>query len=206
MTRRLALVLLTALLLSCAVLAKKKTKQELSDLVLNAQTVYVVIHPDASEPITNPAENRTALQTVENALTRWGRFRLVMAPQTADLIIAIRKGHANGPAIANSPADDRPVILQPTDGNGPIGAEQRRPPGLSDPRLGPQDRGPQIRNEIGSSEDSFELYMGGIERPLDAPTVWRYMGKNALDMPSVAAVLQFQKAIDESEKQRKQKP
>jgi hypothetical protein len=32
------------------------------------------------------------------------------------------------------------------------------------------------------------------------------MGKNALDAPTVDAVSQFQKAIDESEKQRQKKP
>jgi hypothetical protein len=98
------------------------------------------------------------------------------------------------------------VILQPNDGNVRIGAQQGRPPGVSDPGLGPQNRGPHIQNEIGSSEDSFEVYLGGVEYPLDAAPVWRYMGKNALDAPTVAAVSQFQKAIDESEKQRQKKP
>src|SRR5215471_5579138 len=177
MPRRVPLVLLIALLLSCMSFAKKKNKQELPDLVLNAQTVLVVIHPDAGEPVTNPTANRTVQENVENALTKWGRFHLVMSPQTADLVIAVRKGHAGGPTIRNSPADDRPVILQPNDGGVRTGAQQGRPPGVSDPGLGPQDRGPHIGNEIGSSEDSFEVYLGGIEYPLDAPPVWRYMGK-----------------------------
>src|SRR5215469_6406277 len=161
MPRRIPFVLLIALLLSCVSFAKKKNKQELPDLVLNAQTVLVVIHPDAGEPVTNPTANRTAQENVENALTKWGRFHLVMSPQT---------------------------------------------PGLSDPGLGPQDRGPHMSNDIGSSEDSFEVYLGGVEYPLDASPIWRYMGKNALDTPTVAAVSQFRKAIAESEKQRQQKP
>ena len=206
MPRRIALVLLIALLFSSMSFAKKKNKQELSNLVLNAHTVLVVIHPDAGEPVTNPTANRSARENVENALAKWGRFRLVMSPQTADLVIAVRKGHAGGPTISNSPADDRPVILQPNDGNVRIGAQQGRPPGVSDPGLGPQNRGPHIQNEIGSSEDSFEVYLGGVEYPLDAAPVWRYMAKNALDAPTVAAVSQFQKAIDESEKQRQKKP
>ena len=206
MPRRIPSLVLIALLLSCVSFAKKKNKQELPDLVLNAQTVLVVIHPDAGEPVTNPTANRTAQENVENALTKWGRFHLVMSPQTADLVIAVRKGHAGGPTISNSPADDRPVILQPNDRDARIGAQQGRPPGLSDPGLGPQDRGPHISNEVGSSEDSFEVYRGGVEYPLDASPVWRYMGKNALDAPTVAAVSQFRKAIDESEKQRQQKP
>jgi hypothetical protein len=205
MPRRITLLLLTALLVSCISFAKKKNKQELPDLVLNAHTVLVVIHPEAGEPVTNPTANRNARENVENALTKWGRFRFVMSPQTADLVIAVRKGHAGGPTITNSPADDRPVILQPNDGSVRIGAQQGRAPGVSNPGPG-QDRGPQIQNEIGSSEDSFEVYLGGVEYPLDAAPVWRYMGKNALDAPTVAAVSQFQKAVDESEKQRQKKP
>jgi hypothetical protein len=204
MPRRVPLVLLIALLLSCISFAKKKNKQELPDLVLDAHTVLVVIYPDAGEPVTNPIANRTARENVENALTKWGRFHLVISPQTADLVIAVRKGHAGGPTISNSPADNRPVILQPHDGDTRIGAQQGRPPGLSDPGLGPQDQGPRINNEIGSSEDSFEVYRGGVEYPLDAPSLWRYMGKNALDAPAVAAVSQFRKVIAESEKQRQE--
>lgn len=206
MPRRIPLVVLFVLILTCISFAKKKNKQELPDLVLNAQTVFVAIHPDAGEPVTEPTANRIARENVENALTKWGRFHLAMSPQAADLVIAVRKGHAGGPTISNSPADDRPVIVQPNDGDVRVGAQQGRPPGLSDPGLGPQDRGPHISNEIGSSEDSFEVYRGGVEYPLDASPVWRYMANKALDAPAVAAVTQFRKAIDESEKQRQQKP
>src|SRR5215472_10935489 len=206
MPRRIALVLLIPLLLSCMSFAKKKNKQELPNLVLDAQTVFVVIHPDAGEPVTNPTANRDARENVEKALTKWGRFRLVMSPQTADLVIAVRKGYAVGTTIANSPVDDRSVILQPNDGNIRIGAQQGRPPGVSSPGPGPQNRGPHTQNEAGPPEDSFEVYLGKAEYPLDSGPVWRYMGKNALDEPTVAAVSQFQKAIDESEKQRQKKP
>ena len=202
MPRRVPLVVLIALLLSWMSFAKKKNKQELPDLVLNARTVLVVIHPDAGEPVTTPAANRSALENVENALTKWGRFRLVVSPQTADLIIAVRKGHAAGPTIKNSPADDRPVVLQPNDGDIRIGAQQGRRPGVSSNADLEQNRGPHVSNEIGSSEDSFEVYLGGVQYPLDTAPIWRCMAKNALDAPTVAAVSQFQKAIDESEKQR----
>ena len=139
---------------------------------------------------------------------KWGRFRLVPGSQTADLIIAVRKGHAAGPTIRNSPADDRPVIIQPTGEAGTrVGGHQGRPPDLSDSGLGgPADRGPQISNQIGPSEDAFEVYMGGVDYPLDAPPLWRYVAKDALKAPRVDAVEQFRKAINESEQQRQQKP
>ncbi len=188
--------------------AKNKKKQQLPDVVLNAQRVFVVIRPDAGEPLPDPTANRNAQDEVERALSKWGRFNLVMEGSTADLVIAVRKGHAGGPMISNSPADNRPVVFQPSgvpDAGVRIGAQQGRPPDLTNPGLGPEDRGPHISNQIGPSDDMFEVYLGGIDEPLDAPPIWRYSGKNALNGPQVPAVEQFRKAIEESEKQR-QKP
>jgi hypothetical protein len=186
---------------------KSKKKQVLPDYVLKAQTVLVVIYPDAGEPVTNPTANRTAQDNVEKALMKWGRFRLVMDAQTADLIIAVRKGHAGGPTISNSPIDNRPVIIQPGDGSIRVGGQQGRPPDLNHPGPGgPTDRSPRISNEISTLEDIFAVYRGGIEYPLDAPPVWRYIAKGGLNGPQVPAVEQFQKTLSESEKQSVQKP
>ncbi len=95
--------------------AKNKKKQELPDIVLNAQRVLVVIQPDAGEPLTDPMANRTARQEVESAISKWGRFNLVMDGQITDLVIAVRKGHSGGPVINNSPMDNRPVIFEPNE-------------------------------------------------------------------------------------------
>jgi hypothetical protein len=187
--------------------AKNKKKQQLPDIVLNAQRVLVVIQPDAGEPLTAPMANRNARQDVENALAKWGRFNVVMDGQITDLVIAVRKGHTGGPVINNSPMDNRPVIFEPNEGNARLGGGRPdRPPDLSNPGLGPQDREPRINNQIGSSEDMFAVYLGGEEYPLDSPPIWRYTARNALNGPQVAAVEQFRKAIEESEKQRAGKP
>jgi hypothetical protein len=208
MSSRWSVVVLLVLLLTLPVVAKNKKKPTLPDLILKAQTVYVVIHPDAGEPLTDPTANRTAEDAVERAIIKWGRFRLEPGSQTADLIIAVRRGHTAGPTIRNSPADDRPVVIQPTGEAGTrVGGHQGRPPDLSDPGPGgPSDQGPRISNQIGSSEDSFEVYMGRVDYPLDAPPLWRYTAKDALKAPRVDAVEQFRKAINESEQQRQQKP
>jgi hypothetical protein len=217
------ILLLVVLVLAPPALAKDKKKQVLPDYVLRAQTLVVVIHPDAGEPLTNPTANRTAQDNVERALMKWGRFKLVMDAQTADLVVAVRKGHASGPTITNSPTDNPPLIYQPSGRDTRAGGQQGRPPDLSNPGLGgaadrgPPDRGPRIGNEIGSSDDTFEVYRGGVEHPLDTAPVWRHMAKGALnlapsrtpsvgDEPKVPAVEQFRKAIDESEKQHQQKP
>ena len=208
MSRRLAICALVLLLAAALTDAKNKKKQTLPDYVLNAQTVVVVIEPEAGEPLTNPIANRTAQENVERELEKWGRFRLVMESQTADLVIAVRTGHAGGPTINNSPVDDRPVIVQPSDGGIRVGGHQGRPPDLNNPGLGtPDDGSPRISNQIGSSEDSFAVYRGDIQYPLDVPPMWRYMAKGALRGPqAIPAVEQFKKALTESEKQRAQKP
>jgi hypothetical protein len=191
--------------------AKNKRKQLLPDLVLRAESVLVVVHPEAGEPLTNPRANRTAQDEVEKAIMKWGRFRLVMDSQTADLVVAVRKGHANGPTIRNSPTDDRPVIGQQTDDEIRVGVQRGRPPDLTKPGFGDpgfggaERRRPRIINEVGPSEDLFEIYRGGVQYPLDSAPVWRYIAKDALTGPQVDAVEQFRKAIADSEEQRRQK-
>jgi hypothetical protein len=49
-------------------LAKEKEKPVLPDFVLKAQTVLVLIQPDAGEPLTDPLANRKAQQEVEKAM------------------------------------------------------------------------------------------------------------------------------------------
>ena len=143
MSGRMSIFLLLPLLLVPLADAKNKKKQVLPDVVLKAQTVLVVIQPDAGEPLTSPMANRTAREDVEKAIVKWGRFRLVTDQETADLVIAVRKGHASGPTVRNSPVDDRPVIYQPTGGDART-AGQRGRPDLTDPSLGgATDREPQ---------------------------------------------------------------
>ena len=206
MSDRISISFLLLLLLVPLADGKNKKKQTLPDYVLNAQTILVVIHPDAGEPVTSPMANRTAQEDVERAMMKWGRFKLVMDAETADLVVAVRKGHASGPTVRNSPVDDRPVIYQPSGGDVRTAGQHGRPD-LTDPSLGgATDRGPHLSNEIGSAQDAFEIYRGRVQYPLDSAPVWRYMAKDALSGPQVNAIEQFKKAIDESEKVRQAKP
>ena len=138
---------------------------------------------------------------------------MVSDAQTADLIVAVQKGHANGPTIHNSPAESQPITFDggvpPTDGGVPPAGVSRRSPDLSNPGQGrPSGRAPNISNEagIGMSEDSFEVYMGGVDHPLDATPVWRYVAKDALNSPPMTAVQQFRNAVNESDQLSQQKP
>jgi hypothetical protein len=205
---RISISLLIILLLPVLQLqAKDKKKQLFPEDVLQARTVMVVIHPDAGETLATPLANRNAQDEVERALTKWGRFDLVMDAYTADLIIAVRKGNKSGPIIAHSPADNRPVIFQPGIGDARIGQQTGRPPDLSQPLPGDMgNRGPQLGAQVFSSDDTFEVYRGRIEYPLDTSPVWRFIAKDSLNAPKDQAVEQFRKAIEESEKQRQHKP
>lgn len=55
------------------------------------------------------------------------------------------------------------------------------------------------------TDDMFVVYQGGAGNPLDGPAAWRCMNKDALKSPSVPAVAEFRKAIEEAERQQQQK-
>jgi hypothetical protein len=207
--------LVCLVILAAACFAVAKNKQALPNNVLKAQTVMVVIQPEAGEPVTNPTANRTAQVNVEQALSQWGRFRLVSSADFADLVIAVRKGYSGGPTVANSPVDNAPVTIQTGGETTRVGVQQGQPADLTHPPARPADAanrvpgqppGPRPAGEVGSPEDSFEVYQGGVQYPLDAPPIWRHRGKDALDAPKVRAVEEFRKAIADSEKAQKQKP
>jgi hypothetical protein len=201
---RIFILLFSSLLSS---LSFAKDKAVLPADVLRAYTVLVVIEPDAGEPLTNPGANSNAREDVERAITKWGRFKLVVDAQTADLIIAVRKGSGRAvtPTLSGGRVDDRPIVLQPGQrGDIRIGGQQGRPPDLSQTTGRSEDTQPRVQTEVGSSEDMLAVYRGRIEYPLNSPAVWRYMGKEAL-RPPVQALDEFRKALIEAEKVQNQK-
>jgi hypothetical protein len=200
MTARLSWLVLLAALLALPANAKDKKKPSLPDYVLRASTVLVVVSPDAGEPLDQPMTNATARENVEKALMQWGRLRLVMDGEESDLVIAVRTGNGRAvrPTIKGGPIDQRPGVAERADGGIRIGAHQGQPPPLSDPGMGPP--GPHIGNEVGASEDSFEVYRGGVQARLDSSPVWRYIAKDCLREPGVTAVEEFRKAIAQAEK------
>ena len=201
MTARLVSLIVACSLLAVPANAKKdKKKFILPEEVLKATTVLVVVSPDAGEPLDQPRANATARESVEKALMNWGRFRLVMDGERSDLLIAVRTGNGRmvRPTIRGGPVDQRPGTVETGDSSIRIGGQQGHAPPLTDPRMEPP--GPSTRNEIGPSEDTFEVYRGQVAYPLDSSPVWRYMGKDCLREPGVTAVEEFRKAIAEAEK------
>jgi hypothetical protein len=208
------LVALLFLFLPFATFSKKKEKPVLPEVLLKAQTVVVIIQPDAGEPMNDPTANRNAREEVEKALMSWGRFRLVQETSSADIVIAVKKGteKAATPTIGSGPVDSRPVTVQTTDSQVRIGAKHGQPPnGSDDPDSSPSNGRAGQSIEVGPSEDSFLVYLGGDTFKPNNASLWSYRGKNALRPPSVTAVQEFRKAITDAEqaaakKQQQQSP
>ena len=197
-----------ALMMCCVVAAGKDKKKILLPAdVLQARTVLVVIDPDAGISPTAPYANRTAQEDVEKALMKWGRFELATDLSSADLVITVRKGSGKiaEPTIGGVPNNNRPIIFEPTESGGRAGGSRGTPPMAGDP-TGPRRSDPAPEVEVGTRDDMFAVYRGKRDNALDAPSVWRYNVKNALNHPEVPAVDAFHKLIVEAEKQLASNP
>ena len=180
-----------------AVSAKEK-KPVMPTYILTARTVAVVVDPMAGMSLTNPNANPTAQRDVEMALKEWGRFDEVMEVRDADLIIVVRKGTGKlvDETMAN-PQNNRTNAGNRMPGGAGAGAgmgnaedaSQSAPPGGMRPQA-----------EIGEADDSFTVYQGQMEHPLDGPIGWRWIRKDGLRPHDVPAVDEFRKAIEDAEK------
>ena len=184
--------------------------------VLRAQTVAVMIDPDAVVSLKDPNANQTAQKDVEVALTNWGRFRVVLGGEQADLVIVLRKGlgKLTEETIPDNRPYNRPGSVTPSQDGITIGAQHGSQPSLQGGNLPDAaqngTRDPKFQMEIGNVDDSFVVYEGKREEAvMDSPPAWRWVRQNGLHSHDVPAVDEFRKAIAEAEKkasQQKKKP
>lgn len=206
MTSRLSLLVVLAALLATALSAplsaKDKNKSTFPEDVRRAQTVRVIIEPNAGEPIDQPNANAIARDNVEKALSEWGRLRPMMDGAETDLVIVVRigTGKAMQPTIKGGPIDQRGGIAQGTDSSIRIGGQRGQNPN-ADPNTDPMNRGPHISNEVGPSDDYFAVYRWSAYSGMGGSPVWRYIAKDCLRAPKMAAVEEFRKALAEADKQ-----
>ncbi len=222
-TRGYLAATMAAVLLPSLTLAKDKPKSTLPTYVLQARTVSIVIDPDAGVSLEDPQANQVAQRDVETAFLNWGRFTPILDGPNADLIIVVRRGTgkvASG-TVHDPRQDRRPVAIDPTDTGIGVGVQRGQPPpyagDLPDASQGSSipaqnrpmtDDRPHPQAEIGNStsDDSFLVYRGRIENPLDGSPVWRYEAKNALKPHAVPAVDAFRKALDQAEQAAAKQP
>jgi hypothetical protein len=187
----------------------KDKKSVLPAYVLTAKTVAVMIDPTAGISIDDPRANQNAQKDVEAALLSWGRFEPVVSTRMADLIIVVRKGTGRmaNETIPDPRQNDRPGSVTQTDNGIAMGGQHGPQPGMTGgpggPGTGPS---PSPQMEIGQAADSFVVYKGGDDRPLDTPPAWRYTASDGLNPHSVPAVAAFRKAVENAEKAAAKKP
>jgi hypothetical protein len=195
-----------ALVIAAPGLASAKKKVYLPNFVLKAQTVMVVILPGAGEPLNDPDANRNAQANVEKAFMKWGRYQIVHDASQADVLVGVRKGTGKmgNPTVSGGPIDSSPATVETTDSDIHASVQQGHLPDLTQqPTLTgtetPSAR-PHAGVEVGPRDDTFNVFQGRREYPLDSPTVWRCTLKDGLNAPDVTAVEQFRKAVEESDK------
>jgi hypothetical protein len=198
---------LMSLFLLAAPYGFAKPKSVLPAYVVQARTVTVLIDPDAGLSLQDPQANRVAQKDVEMALTDWGRFSLVLAKQTADLIVVMRRGHDQmvDQTLSDPRQNNRPGVITTTDDSVMVGGQRGRQPDLTGSNANGQQGG-QPQTEIGPTEDIVSVYRGDVKDPLNAPAVWRYAAKDGLRPHGVPAVAEFRKAVAEADKAAVKKP
>jgi hypothetical protein len=204
MGKRVATLTLVALLAGFA-FAKDKNKSPLPFYVLHAKTVIVLIDPKAGFSIDDPQANPVAQRDVETALLNWGRYNPILQEKDADLIIVLRKGTgrlASG-TIRDPRQNQRAGSINPIENSDASSTEV----GMQSPRGGASsNEGVSPQAEIGDQNDSFLVYAGGGDRPLDKAPVWRYSARDGLRPHDVPAVEAFRKAVADADKIEAKKP
>jgi hypothetical protein len=208
MLKRVSTLIVVSLLVSLG-FAKDK-KNILPAYVLTAKTVAVIIDPTAGISIENPRANQDAQKDVEAALLGWGRFEPVPSTRMADLVIVLRRGNGRlmNETMADPRQNDRPGSITQTDNGVSMGGQHGPQPGMSGGPGGPgtNQTSPSPRTEMGQPDDSFVVYRGGDEKPLDTPPAWRYVAIDGLSPHSVPAVAAFKKAVENAEKAAAKNP
>ncbi|MBB5340523.1 hypothetical protein [Tunturiibacter gelidoferens] len=204
MPRRMFVALIAGLLMATFAGAKNKAEKSLPDYILSAKTVAVIIDPQAGIDVDDPRANQVAQKDVETALLNWGRFQPTISTQRADLIIVIRKGHKGvvDTTISDPRQNNRVGVIDPTANGVSVGAQHGRQPEMSGagvPEASEQGT-PHPQTEIGGVGDSFTVYNGDTNLPLDSPAGWRYVAKDGLRSHNVPAVDEFKKAVAAADK------
>jgi hypothetical protein len=195
-------LILTPLALAPSLLAKPKPDPSVPVYILKAHTVSVIVDPQAGVSLSDPNANQVAQKDVETALLKWGRFEPVVSTK-ADLIIVIRRGSGKlaDATVSDPRQNNRAGVINPTDDGISVGAQHGPPPQVSSgsPSTGPYGSA-HTQAEVGNVEDSFVVYDGDGENPIDSVAGWRYVAKDGLHPHNVPAVDEFRKAIAEAEK------
>ena len=139
------------LLFAFALVLKAEDKSAISAVIKNATYVYVMAYSgDVVSPEVMP-DDRHAVQNVQSAMEKWGRYKLVYNRGEADLVLVVRTGrlaevkggvvvgmHGSGQSIGGEVGDpqDTLEVYRASQGiNGPPLWRGRAQDGLKAPEM-----------------------------------------------------------------------
>lgn len=175
--RRLSLLFSVLVLAVPTLIAKPKAVMPLA--VTNATYAFVTTYEgDANNPGLTP-EDRHAIIDVQQAIEKWGRYKLVYNAREAELILVVRTGRA-------------------AEINGDLQQGPRVGPG---PASGPGGSAGTIGANIGDWEDTLDVYVASQDLKSAQP-LWRGRAANGLKAPAMPLMKDFQSKVEASTKKK----
>lgn len=173
--KRAVLVGVASVLVVGLLWAQKKTKDVvLPGVILHAHYVYVTAFRGDQFNARVMQADRFAINSVIDALKKWGRYAVTYDQNNADLVLVVRKGK-----IA-----DLKVGGQVSTGT----------PGTSAGSFGGIE---------GGGPDDTLMVMENNGPPLDTSALWRRSAPNGLDGPDPSLVAAFKKDVEQAAANKK---
>jgi hypothetical protein len=172
MSRR---VLFAFALLLCSSLLFAKSKTKVPELVTNAKYVFVTAYNGDQFSNTVYPDDRQALTDVQDALRKWGYYKIAYKPEDADIIMQVRKARY---------ASVRPGVQ--------IHAGSQRPrPAVE---AGTNADGATTPDDIVSIHDA--------KLGVDSPPLWLGRMRDGLNPPDPRLLKQFRADVESSVKKK----
>jgi len=168
------LSLATFLLLFCSPVLTANEKGALSAVVQNA-TYVLVTTPwgNLFDPRVNP-DDRKAAADVQDAIEKWGRYKLVYNLKEAELILVVRTGRA-------------------VEVHGGVGVQVGS-------TTGPRGSAKSVGAETGDPQDTLEVYMAS--QGISGVPLWRSRAASGLKPPEMLLVQEFRSKVEASGKKK----
>ena len=147
-------------------------EQPISAVVNNATYVMVTSYSGDRFSPDITTDDRQAIADVQQAMEKWGRYKLVYKAREADLILVVRTGRAlevRGGAQTGS-------------------------------STGPRGSGQSIGAETGDPQDTLDVFMAS--QGIDGTPLWRARAEKGLTPPEMSLVKEFRSKVEAAGKKK----
>ncbi|HKW63189.1 MAG TPA: hypothetical protein VJN89_11630 [Candidatus Acidoferrum sp.] len=164
-----------------ALAAKAEDKNPIPAVIKSATYVYVTTYyGDVFSPEVMP-DDRHAVQNVQSAIEKWGRYKLVYNRGEADLLLVVRAGR-----------------LAEVKGGVQVSTTTQR---VGDTTSRVHGSAESIGGEVGDPHDTLEVYMAS--QGINGPPMWRGRALDGLKAPEMRLVQELRSKVEAPEKKRK---